>query len=798
MNLSYNWLNKFIDLKDLSVDKIAKELTLAGLEVEQIKYLASADNLVIGRVVEMSNHPDADNLKVCQVDIGEKELSQIVCGAANVDKNQKVIVAKVGATLPELKIKSTSIRGVESNGMICSLSELGVSEKNLSEKQLDGIEVLDDGAVVGDNDVLKYLGLDDAIFEIDLTPNRTDCLAMFNMAKEASAILDRQVVLPEVTDHSKGLKTNVKVDLLSKNSEKIAAKLINNIMIKPSVNWMSEILISNGIKPINNVVDISNIVMLETGQPLHFYDAGVLDKKELIVKDGYEEIFIALDENEYQLRPKDLVITSNDKIIGIAGIMGGQDSKISDHTKAILIESAHFDQTTIRTSSRTLNITSEASLRFAKGIDPNSLELAINRAVDLLIEYADASEIEETVIAGSQNLEKRKIVTTSDYINSRLGTNYSAHEIVQVFKRLNFQPVLIDSLINTYIPTYRSDILEEVDLSEEVIRIMGVDSLISTLPYVQMSPGGVSDNDKQQKAVTETLMGGGFNETINYSLVSKAQIDLGVMPIGNAVEIANPISKDRKYYRTSILPSMLEVLHYNEARNNLEYALYEVADVYDDLNNRQERLSIAISRKQEISAWENIVSVANFFTVKGRIGAVLTKLGISSNRVEIRVNDLEESIFHPHQSGLIYIDKQLFGIMGLVHPKIQEQYDINASVVGEFNLDLIYAAKKSKVKYKEIPKYPGISRDIAVIVKEDLKAAALTDLVSKVGRDLVVDTEVFDVYQGDNIEAGFKSIALRVYYQSLDKTLKDSDVNDLHQKIVTSLIEQFDVIYREK
>ena len=797
MNLSYNWLKKYLDLNDLTVDEVATELTLAGLEVETIDYLAHADHLVVGKIISRKDHPDADALKVCQVDTGDDVL-QIVCGAPNVDVDQKVIVAKVGAVLPELKIEATSIRGVKSKGMICSLSELGVSEKYLSETQIAGIEVLSDDAVVGSENVLEFLGLDDAILEIDLTPNRSDCLSMFNMVKEAAAILNKSATLPKINDHSKGLKTKVKVGLKTKNSERIGAKLIGNITIKPSVPWMSEALISNNIKPINNVVDISNIVMLELGQPLHFYDADQLDILELVVNDGYNETFTALDDEDYKLQESDLVITSNNKVIGIAGIMGGENSKISDNTKSVLIESAHFDHTTIRTSSRLLNITSEASLRFSKGIDPNALEMAVNRAVDLLVEYADAKEIEETIFAGDQNLEKRRIVTTTQYINDRLGTNYTALEIVNVFKRLDFEPVLIDNTISVHIPTYRRDIEEEVDLSEEVIRIMGVDTLDSTLPYIRMSPGGFSTSDQQQLALAKTLQGGGFNEAITYSLVSKTSIDLAVMPIGEAVKIANPISKDRSYYRTSLIPSMLEVLHYNEARNNFEYSLFEIADVYSDDGKREERLSIAISNKQEISAWQNLVNIGSFFSVKGRIEALLTKIGISNERIEIKHNDLEESVFHPYQSGLIYIDNKLFGIMGLVHPKIQKSYDINQSVIGEFNLEVIYNAKKSKVKYYDIPKYPGVNRDIAVIVGEDLMAENLINTVKEVGKDLVVDAKVFDVYQGENIEDGYKSIAIRVFYQSLEKTLKDADVNDLHKKIVKALIEKYDLIYREK
>ena len=796
MELSYNWLKQYIDLSDMTPETLAESLTLAGLEVEQITTLANASNLVIGEVIEIEDHPDSDKLRLTKVDIKD-EILQIVCGAPNVDKGQKVIVAKVGANVNGLKIKDAVIRGVESFGMICSLSELGVSENLLSEDQLKGIEVLADDAPVGSSAVLEYLKLDDVLIEIGLTPNRSDCLAMFNLVHEISAILERKVKFPEINDHSEGVETELNVSLESDQSLQILGKVIGNVTLKPSVPWMVDILRANGMQPINNIVDISNIVMLETGQPLHFYDADKLPALELSVKDGFECEYTALDEKTYKIQKEDLCITSNGEIVGIAGIMGGENSKITEETKSIVIEAAHFDLARVRISSRNLNISSEAASRFSKGIDPNAIFYATNRAIDLLIEYADASDISKDVIAGERNLDAKNIKTSPDYINNRLGLNLTAEEITKIFERLNFNPVQIDNVISTYVPTYRLDIESEVDLSEEVIRLYGVDKLPTTMPYVRMMPAKKNKRVKEKEALINTLLGGGFSETVSYSLVSQKHLDYAVMPIGEPVELSNPISNDKKFYRPSLFASMLDVIAYNEARNNTTYSLYELANVYDDHGNTEERLSIAFSIKHERSIWEDIINIENFYSFKGIMESLLSKLGITRNRIKVRENTIATHNFHPHQSAELYIDNKLFGVMGKTHPSLEEAYDINTSLMGEFNLEVLYNAKKSKVKYTPIPKFPGISRDIAIIAPEELASEKLITTILLTGKPLVVDAEVFDVYQGDNIDEGLKSIAIRISYQAMDRTLTDEDVSEVHENIVERLIKEYNIIYRK-
>ncbi len=754
MNLSYNWLKKHIDVK-LTPEQLASELTLAGLEVEQINHMAKADNLVIGKVLEIEAHPDADTLKVTQVDLGT-EVKQIVCGAKNVDKGQKVIVAKVGANVNGLKIKEANIRGVDSFGMICSLSELGVDEKLLTEEQLAGIEVLDPSAEVGNENVLEYLGLDDVIIEVDLTPNRSDCLSMFNLVHEVSALLDVKENLPTINDNSDGKDTELFVSSESDQCLQIVGKIIGDITIKPSVPWMVEVLRANGMQAINNVVDISNIVMLETGQPLHFYDLEQMAKAELIVKQGLKQKYKALNDETYQIREDDLVITSNNEIVGIAGVIGGDNSKIVDTTTSIIIEAANFDLARIRKTSRDLNVSSEAASRFSKGIDPNAPQMATNRAVDLLIEYADAKEIEKTVVYNKMDLDKKVIVTSPNYINSRLGIDLSATDITRIFERLNFNPVEIDNTIKTHVPTYRLDIVSEVDLSEEVVRLYGVDKLPATMPYVLMAPNKEKESAREKQALVGMLLGSGFNETISYSLVSQRHLDHALMPIGEPVTLSNPISGDKKYYRTSLFASMLDVISYNESRGNTQYALYEIANVYDDDNKSQERLSVAFSVKHEKSIWQNLVNIENFYTFKGRMESLLNKLGISDQRIKVKKNEMDTISLHPHQSAEVYIDNKLFGLLGKIHPKLEEEYDINTVLIGEFDLGVVYNAKKSRVKFTPIPRYPGISRDVALIVDEDLASENLIKSIMKTGKALVKSAEVFDVYQGDNMEAGKK------------------------------------------
>ena len=797
MKTSYNWLKKYVDLTDITPELLADKLTNAGLEVEGISRLAYGTNLIVGHVLECVDHPDSDHLHLCQVDTG-KETLQIICGAANVAKDQKVIVAQVGSKLPEITIKAGNIRGEKSQGMICSLFELGVDKKNLSEQELSGITVLPDNAKIGDPNPLAYIGLDDVLIDISLTPNRADCLALFSLAYEVGAIFDRNVTLPEYESKSDiGKSGDLKIISHTDNCSRFIGKIINKLVIKQSPQWMKDALLSVGIKSINNVVDISNYVMLETGQPLHFYDLAKMPAKEIVVRDDLETVYTALDGQAYQILKGDLMITSNDQAIGIAGIMGGDDSKIDEKTTSIIIEAAIFDLATIRNSSRRLNLTTEASLRFQKGIDPLAPKKAVDRAVALLIELAEAEQIEQSVILGDFSDDPYQITISASFINHYLSTSFTMKEIIDVFGRLQLNPTYVEDDITVKIPSYRTDLRLPVDLTEEVIRLLGYENVPSTLPKIYQVSGEYALNARTRYQIKDILKDQGFFEVINYSLVANKHLQDSVLAIEKPVSLSNPLSEDKKYYRTSILPSVLETIAYNRARYLNEYMLFEIGNVYSDDNVEKEHLALVISSQTTINRWKHLKRANDFYTLKGVVIKLVEKLGFDPKRVTFNENDLDHNMFNPYQSALVYIDRTLIAIVGSIHPLKQKQWDIDRSIIAEVDLSAIYSSNTSKVKFQPIPRFPGVNYDLALIVDDSIKANDMCIAIKKTGGKLVKDVIVFDVYQGTHVEKGKKSLAFSITYQSLDKTLNDQDVQAIQQEIIKMLKKQYQAVLRE-
>ena len=600
MRISRKWFNQFMDVQDLSIEEMAKRITDAGFEVEGIEHLSQGTNLVIGHVETCTEHPDSDHLHCTTVNVGN-EVVNIVCGAPNVAAGQNVIVALPGAVLPGGEIKNGVIRGVEINGMICSLLELGVDPASLNEDQKNGIEVLPEDAPVGNTDPLGYLGLDDEVLDIGLTPNRNDCLAAFNMAKEAGAILNREVKLPEYDGASDvGGATNLHVESTTEKCPLFYGKVINHLTIKESPKWMKELLAASGVKSINNVVDISNIVMLETGQPMHFYDAKSLPSQSIVVADGFDEEYTALDGVTYKLQPEDIVITNQGKPIGIAGVMGGDDSKILDTTDSIIIECAIFDHVAIRNTARRLNLSTDASVRYQKGIEPLASKKALDRAVQLLIEYADATGIEETVQYGQVPYEPKSISCTLTAINNRLGTDFNLDEVVDVFTRLDFEPEVADDLITCHIPSSRTDMEGMADLSEEVIRMLGYDRLPSTLPVMPMTEGKLTYKQQLTRRARQFLCAQGLQDCLTYTLISTEKKENAIFNTDEAIELASPMSEERRYIRTSILPSLLDVVSYNRARNIKDINVFELSDVAG-VSGAKMHLAIAMSLRGVIA-----------------------------------------------------------------------------------------------------------------------------------------------------------------------------------------------------
>ena len=795
MITSKKWLSQYMDLSDITPEELAEKLTSAGHEVEGLEKMAQGTNLTIGYVLECVEHPDSDHLHVCQVDLGASK-EQIVCGAPNVAAGQKVIVAKVGAKLPDGEIKAGVIRGVESNGMICSLLELGVNEKSLSEESKNGIEVLPEDAPVGCDDVLGYLGLDDTLLDVGLTPNRNDCMASWALAKEVGAILHKQVHLPQCEGAANiGEVTQLKVSSETPKCPVFLGKVIKEVTIKPSPKWMQDLLHMAGVKSINNVVDISNFVMLETGNPTHFYD---IDKmhQDIVVKDGFDTTYTALDGVEYKIEPEDIMITTQGQPVGIAGIMGGDDSKIDETTKGIIIEVAKFDYVSIRNSARRLNITSDASARNAKEIEPLAVYKAMDRCVQLLIEYADAKGIEETVVYGDSGYTSCQFEVNTNSINHLLGTDFEEEEIINVLNDLDLSPLKLGENIQVTIPSYRQDLKIEADIAEEVIRLIGYDRLPSTMPLMSMTVGALDARQQIRRKLRSMLTNFGYNEVETYTLVSQKHIDEGVCGLEPVVQLASPMSEDRKYVRTSLLPSVLDCVAYNMNRSLKDLALFEISNVYGE-GIHEERLSIVMNGSIQKNRWQKLSIDANFYTMKGLVENILSAFGYENTRVFIRENDRDMKHFHPYRSACVYIGKDLFAIFGQIHPQMAKDFDVNKElVVCEANLEVILKNKASKVKFVPISKYPSVTRDLAFVVKEEVKAKQIVDAIRKGGRSLIKDIEVFDVYTGEHVEKGYKSIAVSVTLMANDHTLTEAEITQANDQILASLKKECEAILR--
>lgn len=786
MRISKKWLQQYLDVSDLSAQEIADRITDAGLEVEGLEAMSQGTNLMIGEVKTCEDHPNSDHLHICQVNFGDKT-EQIVCGAPNVKAGIKVIAALPGAKLPGGDIQAGSIRGVTSNGMICSLAELGVDAKQLRDDQKNGIEILPDDAPIGNCDPLAYLGLDDVVLDVSLTPNRNDCMASWSMAVETGAVLNRSVTLPNCNGAAaEGSETRLKVASTTEKCPLFLGKVINHITIKESPKWMKELLAASGMKSINNVVDISNIVMLETGQPLHFYDLKAIPAQEITVKDQLEGTYTALDGVDYTIEKNDLIITSQGKPIGIAGIMGGDDSKIEADTSGIIIEAAVFHHVNIRNTSRRLNLSTDASIRYQKGVEPLAAFKAMDRAVALLKEYAAADGLEATVQYGDNGYTPVEITVSPSRINQLLGTDIETAEMMDVLNRLQLQPTLRGEAIHVIIPSIRQDLQMEADIAEEIIRIVGYERLPSTMPLMPATVGALNERQQLRRRIRSLFTGLGLYDMITYTLASQKQVDDAIMGLSSVVELASPMSEDRKYVRGSILPSLLDSVSYNQNRSVKELACFEISSVYAK-GIEEEHLAIVLCDTLQKSQWQNIAIPSDFYTLKGIIKTMLAQFGFEGTRVVVKPNTRDVKHFHPNKSACIYIGKELLGIFGDIHPMMAKRYDVSSLVMAELNIEVLLKNRASKVKFAPISKYPSVTRDLALVVKNEIAVADIIDTIRKSGKRIVTDVEVFDVYTGEHVAEGSKSIALRVTFQSDDKTLTDKEISEVHEKLLCTL-----------
>ncbi|KAB7705999.1 phenylalanine--tRNA ligase subunit beta [Bacillus aerolatus] len=797
MFVSYKWLSEYVDLGGMPAKELAEKITRSGIEVEGVEKLDEGiKGVVTGYVLEKEQHPNADKLNVCQVDIGEDEPVQIVCGAPNVDKGQKVAVAKVGAVLPgNFKIKKAKLRGEASHGMICSLQELGIESKLIAKEYAEGIFVFPNDVTPGE-DALLQLNLDDEVLELGLTPNRSDCLSMIGVAYEVAAILDCSVKLPEieVNEAAERAEDWIKVSIEAKEDNPLyVARVVKNVKIGPSPLWMQTRLMAEGIRPHNNVVDITNYILLEYGQPLHAFDYDRLGSKEIVVRRAREgEKMVTLDNAERTLSPEHLLITNGTEAVAMAGVMGGANSEVEADTTTVLIESAYFNGQRVRQASKDHGLRSEASARFEKGVDPNRLQAAADRAAQLMAEYAGGEVLAGSVVAGEINLEPKTVSVTLEKLNRVLGTNLQTVEVEDIFRRLKFEVTTDNEQFIVTVPTRRGDITIPEDLVEEVARLYGYDNLPTTVPTGATSPGGLTGYQEKRRAVRRFLEGAGLNQAITYSLTSEKKAKEYALDTRELIKLAMPMSEERAFLRLSIVPQLLEAVAYNNARQIDSLALYEVGDVFlketgAELPAEEEHLAGAITGLWEENPWQGEKKAVDFFVAKGLLEGLFAKLGLSE-RVAFKKADI--SGMHPGRTAAVELDGEAIGFVGQVHPQQAKDLDIKETYVFELKLSPLFAAETEAVAYEPIPRFPSITRDIALVVDSSVEAGELQAIIKEAGGELLKDARVFDLYEGEHIEAGKKSIAFSLKYFDPAKTLTDEEVVKVHNGVLDALKEK--------
>lgn len=790
MLVSRKLLNRYVEIDSIETKDLAETLTNAGLEVEGIEALVSGNNLVVGHVLSCVEHEDSDHLNLCKVDVGD-EILPIVCGADNVAKDQMVIVAKVGAVLDGgFEIKESVIRGEKSEGMICSLKELGIPEKFHPEPQT-GIFVLDKGEP--GEDAIEVLGMRDEIMDIKQTPNRSDFMALSSIAKEVAALYEANLKLPSYEPKKiEESPTELSLNLKTKLSQQFLGKVVNKVTIKESPDWIKEALIASGMRPINNLVDISNIVMLETGQPIHFYDKDFLQPLSISVVDNFDGEVKGLDDEVYQLQSGDQIIMNESTPIGIAGVMGLENSMIMDDTTSIVIEVASFDRVAVRHTSKRLGISSEASLRFSKPMDPKAPFSAMNRAIELLIEYAGAEQFEETIQAGNIQVEEPKILTNTNKINRLLGTEFSEEEILDVFNRLNLKPEIKEKNIEVTSPSYRRDLEIPEDLAEEVIRILGYDRLDQTLPKVDLTVGTYSEEQTMLRDIESMALAYGADQVVTYTLVNKEAVE-GILSIGKPIRMMSPLSENHAYLRTNLLPSLLETLTYNKARKSDKNFYFEESRIYSE-DKRENHFAMIGDGYVNANTWLKDSIQLDFFYLKGMLLEMMENLGIQSRRFTFEEFDDESETFNPFKSAKIYFDRKFLGVLGHLHPKYLQDKDSIDPVYLEINLDLILNAKRGKVKAKALAKHHDIVRDIAVLVNKEIKADELIKTMEKASKRSIKSLSVFDVFESEDLGDN-KSIAFNLKFDG-DKITKSEDIKKILENIEKELINKHQAVIR--
>ncbi len=788
--ISLEWVSDYIDLKDQDLKELAVKITKAGINVEKV-ISNDIPNLVIGKVINCIPHPNSDHMHICEVDVGKEKLVQIVCGASNVKAGIKVIVALEGAKLPGGEIKKTELRGVQSNGMICALCEVGL-EENTKENYAKGIFVAPDNLKVGAK-AIPALGLETTLYELDIHKHRNnDCYYHIGFAYEIASILNRKVKLPDMS-----YKTNddvvsnyLSLEVDTPKCPYYTGRMATNLTIKESPEFIKKRLLAAGMHPINNVVDISNYVMLEFGQPLHFFDKDMLGEK-ILVRNAYEdEKLVTLDYNERTLKTSDVVITDGKKPICLAGVMGGLDTEVTSRTKNIFMEAAIFDNISIRNTANRLNLKSEASIRYGKGLSYEYTNYALDRACHLLEKYADATILKGTIKHDKLDKTPKVVTFKEDDISKLLGIDIKPNDIEHELDRLEFPYEFNNNNFTVTIPNRRLDIDPNVnDIAEEIVRLYGYENLVCTLPRVEIKQGEYKGDVKYRKIIASRLRTLGLTETRTYTLTSPSMASTFNYEGKTHLNLPNPMSIDKSVLRTSLIPSMLNVYNYNKARKVNDMFLYEISKTYDVNYTEESKIAILMKGNYIINEATKVNVPTDFYLIKGVVENLLDYLGFAGQYKFVKS---EIPSMHPKRSAIIYLQDTFLGIIGEVHPSISK----DEIYVCEISLNKLMQDIKP-LKYVGASIYPEIVKDVAFVVDKKLPVEEIMTTIKDTGKDLLTNISIFDVYMGPNVLETEKSVAFKLTFQSKERTLSDEEVMKIFNQIMVNVKEKFNCKVRD-
>lgn len=805
MLVSYKWLSQYVDLNGISPDELADKLSRTGLEVEGIDTPQEGlKKIVVGDVKECVPHPNSDHLSICQIDVGEEELYQIVCGAPNIKAGKKVIVAMPNSRITgNQKIKKGKMRGEVSLGMVCSLEELGYSENVIPKAYADGIYFLPEEAIPGEP-VFSYLDMDDAIIDISITPNRADALSIRGVAHEVAAIYRKDVCFGErklVEDKEDNITSHLDVTVL--NPEEVTnyrMRMVKDVKVKESPQWLQNILMNEGIRPVNNIVDVTNYVLLLFGQPLHAFDYAKMGSQKVVVRRGAEgEQLVTLDGVERTLTSDHIVITNGEQPLALAGIMGGLDSEITETTQTVVIEAATFDPAITRLAAKDFALRSESSSRFEKGVNLQTVGEALSFAASLMAELGEGTVLAGEVVA-TEDVGKDEVVTiTQDKINRVLGTNLTKEEIHEIFLALGFEVALAGETYTVTIPPRRWDIQIEADLIEEVARVYGYDRLPSTLPKGTNVSGGLSNQQQFERNIRQVLEGSGLTEAISYALTTEEKALHFVKNAAPLVSLQSPMSEDHRVLRQNLITSLLTDIQYNVARKNTDLAFYEMGNIFisqgeSDLPKQMKHVALAMTGLWQQNSWQVSKTAVDFYLLKGILENLMISIGLDKQVIFQPTQAYPE--LHPGRSAELLVEGEVIGVIGQVHPLTGKAYDIPETYVAELDLEGLFNKNRQGIEFQAVSKFPAMKRDIALLVSSEVTNQQLLEVIQKQGGKFLQQVELFDVFQGEKLGLGKKSMAYSLTFQNQEATLTDEEVNSAMKQVELGLIEAFHVEVR--